>query len=69
MKQYYVTWEIDLDAESYEDAAAQALVVQRDPDSIATCFEVWERDKYGCLEDESKSLDASKGKRHDHSKI
>ena len=36
--QYRVVWEIDLDAESVEDAARQALEIQRDPESIATCF-------------------------------
>jgi len=36
--QYRVVWEIDLDAESVEDAARQALEIQRDPASIATCF-------------------------------
>ena len=36
--QYRVFWEIDLDAESIEDAARQALEIQRDPESIATCF-------------------------------
>ena len=36
--QYRVVWEIDLDAESVEDAARQALEIQRDPASIAMCF-------------------------------
>lgn len=36
--QYRVIWEIDLDAESFEDAARLALEIQRDPASIATCF-------------------------------
>lgn len=36
-----VTWTIDIDdAASPRDAALQALEIQRDPDSIATCFEV-----------------------------
>ena len=38
--QYKVIWEIDLDAESFEDAARQALEIQRDPMSNATCFTV-----------------------------
>ena len=38
--QYKVTWTIDLDAESFEDAARQALEIQRDPMSIATYFTV-----------------------------
>ncbi|MBE0558607.1 MAG: hypothetical protein IH628_15380 [Proteobacteria bacterium] len=36
--EYKVVWEIDLNAESPEDAARQALEIQRDPESIATCF-------------------------------
>lgn len=40
MPQYHVIWEIDLDAESPEDAALQALSIQRDPQSIATMFSV-----------------------------
>ncbi len=36
--QYRAVWKIDLDAESFEDAACQALEIQRDPASIATCF-------------------------------
>ena len=38
--QYKVIWEIDLDAESCEDAARKALETHRDPASIATCFTV-----------------------------
>ncbi|MFH1739847.1 MAG: hypothetical protein ABIH23_12620 [bacterium] len=34
--EYHVTWIIDLDAESFEDAARLALEIQRDPSSIAT---------------------------------
>ena len=39
MKRYVVTWEIDIDAESAEDAARQALAIQRDPNSLATIFD------------------------------
>jgi hypothetical protein len=35
---YRVVWEIDIDAESFEEAARKALDIQRDPVSIATCF-------------------------------
>ena len=38
--QYRVSWEIDVDADSPEEAAQQALTIQADPDSIATCFTV-----------------------------
>ncbi len=37
---YRVTWIIDLDAESFEDAARKALEIQRNPNSIATHFVV-----------------------------
>lgn len=40
MKSYVVTWTIDIEADSAEDAAKQALEIQRDPESIATWFEV-----------------------------
>ena len=35
---YRVVWEIDIDADSFEEAACKALDIQRDPKSIATCF-------------------------------
>ena len=37
---YRVSWIIDIWADTPEDAARLALVTQRDPDSIATVFEV-----------------------------
>jgi len=47
--EYRVTWTIDLDADSPEDAARKALVIQRDPSSLATHFEV--RDAQGHVDD------------------
>ncbi len=44
---YTVRWEIDVDAESPKEAAKQALEIQRDPESLATVFEVFE---YGAHE-------------------
>lgn len=44
MREYTVTWEIQLMAASPEDAARQALVIQRDPVSIATHFTVYDED-------------------------
>jgi hypothetical protein len=44
MKAYNVIWQMEFDAESAEDAARQALTVQRDPESIATVFDVMEID-------------------------
>lgn len=38
MTEYHVLWEIDLEADSREDAARKALSIHRNPDSIATCF-------------------------------
>lgn len=43
MTEYLVTWSIELDAESPEDAALQALAIHRDPESLATVFNVAER--------------------------
>jgi len=41
MKSYRVNWDIDIDAKSPQDAARQALAIQRDPTSTATSFEVF----------------------------
>jgi hypothetical protein len=40
MIEYHVTWSIQLDAETPEDAARQAQAILQDPDSIATIFDV-----------------------------
>ena len=40
MKNYLVTWVIDIEAESAEKAAEQAYAIQQDPFSIATLFTV-----------------------------
>lgn len=39
MAEYYVTWEITLEAEDAYEAAEKALAIQRDPESIATVFQ------------------------------
>ena len=39
-REYHVVWEIDIFAESAEAAAAEALRIQRDPESTATVFDV-----------------------------
>lgn len=44
MKTYLVTWEIDIDADSPEAAAREALRIQRDAASSATVFRVWGED-------------------------
>lgn len=42
MKTYRVIWEIEVDADSFLNAAQQALEIQRDPDSTALVFMVTE---------------------------
>lgn len=37
---YYITWNIDIEANSVQEAVLKALEIQRDPDSIATWFTV-----------------------------
>lgn len=44
---YHITWRIELEAESFEEAAQIAQQIQRDPNSIATLFEV--KDASGTL--------------------
>ena len=41
-KEYLVSRSIEIGATSHEAAAEEALKIQRDQDSIATCFEVAE---------------------------
>lgn len=45
MPEYLVTWAINLDADSPEDAAEQARLYQTDPDTLATVFYVLENGK------------------------
>jgi hypothetical protein len=40
MPEYHVIWEIDLDADSPQEAAKKARAIHRDPDSLATVFDV-----------------------------
>jgi len=40
---YYVEWRIEIAADSPHDAAKRALSIQRDPESLATCFHVTRR--------------------------
>ena len=40
MANYLVRWEIEIDAGTLEEAAGLALACLRDPESLATCFEV-----------------------------
>ena len=40
MPSYLVEWTIDIEADTAEEAARAALAIHRDPDSIATVFQV-----------------------------
>jgi len=40
MNEYLVVWSIDIDADDPEEAAAQALICQRDNQSTAVVFAV-----------------------------
>lgn len=42
MTSYLVRWDIDIEADTPQEAAKKALEIQRDPQSIATCFTVFE---------------------------
>jgi len=44
MPEYRITWEIQITADSPREAAEQALVIQRVPNSIATVFDVADDD-------------------------
>ena len=47
MKSYRVKWEIEVDADSPEEAAQNALEIQRDEDSTAVAFFVTEEPIFG----------------------
>ncbi len=42
--EYYIEWRIEIEAGSPEEAARKALAIQRDPQSIATAFHVYDPD-------------------------
>ena len=44
-KDYLVTWRIDIDATSHEDAAQQAKLILQDPGNTAWYFSVKEKNK------------------------
>lgn len=62
MNHYIVSWEIDIQAPSPEEAARKALAIQRDRDSTATCFTVL---KVGTREETSIDLLFTMGAGHD----
>jgi len=52
MATYRVIWEVQVDATSPREAAHQALEMQRDPESIALAFTVYDED-----DDENSDFD------------
>ena len=44
MTTYTVTWTMEIDAETPEEAAREALEIHRDPASLATVFDVYDED-------------------------
>ena len=46
-RSFRVTWTIDIDATSHEEAARKALAIQREPESTATVFSVRGEDEPG----------------------
>ena len=68
MPEYHLTWEIDLDADSPRQAAEKALTIHRNPESIATVFDVkdetghTERIDLDDAEDEEACIQAPTGK-------
>lgn len=54
---YRVVWMIDVEAESPQEAAAEALKIQRDPTSIATSFDVVIPPKYPEVEAQIVTVD------------
>jgi len=55
-REFRIVWEIDLSAESFEQAGDLALEIQRDPASIATVFKITDQ-----ATGETRELDLSKG--------
>ena len=40
---YRLVWQIDVEADTPREAAEKALAIQRNPNSIATAFDVFEK--------------------------
>lgn len=51
MAEYYVRWEIDIEANSLLDAAQKARAIQLDFDNTATIFEVVKAEDAGMCEE------------------
>lgn len=50
MPEYLVRWEMDIVADSPQEAAQKALEIHRDEDSIATHFLVYQRPTWALTE-------------------
>ena len=55
--QFRVSWVIDIEADSAEAAAREALRIQRDPQSIATVFTVVATKEGAALSAQSEQID------------
>lgn len=51
MPSYLVKWEVDIDADTPYEAAELARVMQLDPESEATCFDIIEDGQYSYFMD------------------
>ena len=45
MPEFLVTWQIDIEADNAKEAAEKALEIMKDPESIATVFEIENKKK------------------------
>ena len=56
-REYHIVWKIELDADSYEEAALAALATMRDSASIATVFSVTDRKTSICKDIDTEDLE------------
>ena len=59
MRTYTVIWQIEVDAETPQDAASEALKIQRDNESMATVFDVREFGSTSATKYQADLLDGS----------
>ena len=57
MTPFLVKWEIEIEAETPQEAAQKALEIQRDPESIANVFQVTHPSGWGCTIDLDKEVE------------
>ena len=62
---YRVIWMIDVEAKSPQDAAAEALKIQRDPESVATTFDIFVPPKFPDVEAKLITIDLEEMKKTD----